>query len=414
MKLIRLEQRRVLNADFAFTAQAGLTLSHVDGDLTVREVSNHIEFDLTGSIWSGSETSGIVTVDNAVAHHSILSVDTSDLSLLTAGVSISAADHTHNVTLDTQSAALDLQLMSGPLTIENFGQVNQVGSNNVHVADVSVSADTSIELRNFSGHDISLTASEIDFTGGANSVSGATLSILPGSASAIELGGLTDHAGVLDFTDTDIAALHGGFQSLNFGTASALGDTPISVHSSGASFGDAVTLNSAGTHGSITISGQLDSLADANSAAVTLNGFTTLSGDIVTHGGAIQINGSLRVDGTHSLDTTDADATAAGSITITGIIDGANHNGSDTLTLDAAHGNVDGTDDADVSLQSHEPGHDLAALTVFGQSVDFSDIRAGHVNVTGVDVDFHGTTSLEGGDLTATATEHLDVSGTIV
>ena len=38
LKLMRLEQRRVLNADFTFVAQSNLTLSHIDGDLAVREV----------------------------------------------------------------------------------------------------------------------------------------------------------------------------------------------------------------------------------------------------------------------------------------------------------------------------------------------------------------------------------------
>ena len=38
LKLLRLEQRRVLNADFTFAANA-LHLDNIDGDLTVREVS---------------------------------------------------------------------------------------------------------------------------------------------------------------------------------------------------------------------------------------------------------------------------------------------------------------------------------------------------------------------------------------
>ena len=215
LRLMRLEQRRVLNADFTFAAAMGLSLTHVDGDLSMREVSGHIEFDLSGSVWHDTGSSGL-HVDNSVANHSILSVAKADLHALSVGISIVGADSTHQLTFDTQSAALDLQFLSGTLAVQDFGDVHQIGSNTLSVNDFSVTASTRIELRHLSGDDITLSASEIDFTGGAHSVSGTTLSILSNSASSMELGGGTDHASLLDFTDTDIAALNGHFQSITF------------------------------------------------------------------------------------------------------------------------------------------------------------------------------------------------------
>ena len=79
LRLMRLEQRRVLNADFTFAANASLSLSQVDGDLTVREASHRVEFDLTGSVWQDAGSNGAFTVDNSAAGHSILSIDRDDL-----------------------------------------------------------------------------------------------------------------------------------------------------------------------------------------------------------------------------------------------------------------------------------------------------------------------------------------------
>ena len=244
LKLMRLEQRRVLNADFAFTPH-GLTLGHVDGELTVREVasdqSSHIEFDLHGdSVWHDNGATGAFSVDNSTAGHSILSIAKSDLENLPGGVSLSAASSAFDLHFDVQSSSLDLSHMQGALVVEGFGTVDQTTStdHDVKVADVSLSADQ-IQLSQFHGDDITLRASEIDLTGGHASFSGTTLSIFSAATPTIELGGLSNDGADLNFTDGDIAAFDASFHRISFYNATTDGGSSIHVDESGADFGNA-------------------------------------------------------------------------------------------------------------------------------------------------------------------------------
>lgn len=114
---MRLERRRVLNADFTFTPQT-LTLNRVDGDLTIREVSSgltsHIEFDLSGSVWHDDGSTGSFAIDNSTPGHSILSIEKSDFDSLAGGASLSAAASTFDLHFDVQSSSLDLSHMQVP------------------------------------------------------------------------------------------------------------------------------------------------------------------------------------------------------------------------------------------------------------------------------------------------------------
>ncbi|TXT21919.1 MAG: hypothetical protein FD138_3925 [Planctomycetota bacterium] len=243
LKLLRLEQRRVLNADFSFTPQV-LKLSHVDGDLSVREVSSgltsRIEFDLHGSVWHDDSSTGTFAIDNSTPGHSILSVAKSDLESLSAGASLSAASSEFDLQFDVHSSSLDLSHLHGTLVVEGFGAVQQTTSadHDVKVADVSLSADQ-IQLSHFHGDDITLHANEIDLTGGHESVSGTTLSILSTATPTIELGGLSNDGAELNFTDSDIAALDASFHQIRFEAHSTNDLTSVHVDATGADFGHA-------------------------------------------------------------------------------------------------------------------------------------------------------------------------------
>ena len=316
LKLLRLEQRRVLNADFSFTPHA-LTLSQVDGDLTVREVSagltSRIEFDLHGSVWQDDDSTGTFAIDNSTPGHSILSIEKSDLENLSGGISLSAAASAFDLNFDVQSSSLDLSQMRGSLVVEGFGTVSQTASSeyDVKVGDVSLSA-SQIRLSDFDGDDITLNASEIDLTGGDGTFSGRTLSILSAATPAIELGGLSNDGAELNFTDSDIAALNAEFTSIHFSTLSSGNSSTLTVDVSGADFSgavgrlDSLHLEAATVqiHGNLTSNGGLIEI-DATDAVTVSD-----TGAVISHGGQVHLDagvyGTLLVSGDVDVSNTDA------------------------------------------------------------------------------------------------------------
>ncbi|MCX7423662.1 MAG: hypothetical protein NT013_29570 [Planctomycetia bacterium] len=320
LKLMRLEQRRVLNADFSFVAHANLTLSHVDGDLAVREVGSHFEFDLTGSVWDHVGGNGAFSIDNSVANRSILSIDRSEFGELHAGLSISADPNgAHRLTLETQNGAIDLQMVTGLLAVSDFEDVHQVGQHDLLVNDFTITARDSIELQHLRGEDLALSAAEIDFNGGSHSIVGSSLSVVTGTDSAIELGGSVDQANVLDFTSADLGALSGGFHSISFSAQGGHLSGSIAVLSSGADVRDA--LSSAGQESetqigdlylsadTVHIDGELTSSGGLIDVRATQAVTVSQNGGLVSHGGEIVVDagvsGTLLVSGRVDVSSVD-------------------------------------------------------------------------------------------------------------
>lgn len=324
LNLMRLERRRVLNADFTFTPQT-LTLNRVDGDLTIREVSSgltsHIEFDLSGSVWHDDGSTGSFAIDNSTPGHSILSIEKSDFDSLAGGASLSAAASTFDLHFDVQSSSLDLSHMQGALIAAGFGTISQTTSNDydVKVADVSLSA-SHIRLSSFHGDDITLNANEIDFTGGDGSFSGMTLSILSATTPAIELGGLNNDGAELNFTDSDIAALDAGFTAIHFSALSFGDSSTVTVDESGADFSAALSphmLTSDGHPGSLNLEAttvQIHGDLTSNGGVIEIDARDDITvshaGKVISHGGHVSLDagehGTLLVSG--EVDVSDSDA----------------------------------------------------------------------------------------------------------
>ncbi|NJL30763.1 MAG: S-layer family protein [Phycisphaerales bacterium] len=165
---------------------------------------------------------------------------------------------------------------------------------------------------------LSFTSDEVNFGGGAGTVSGATIEFAPssGTVTAILIGNNGADAGAANFdlNDTDIAALADGFTSITIGDAGST--LPITIHSSGATFSDSLTLNADGVGGSVLVSGDLSTAGNNDAATLTINGSgatTTLEANLITEGGAITINDAVVLDGAILLDTTNGGADAAGA-----------------------------------------------------------------------------------------------------
>lgn len=395
----------MLNADFTFAANL-LKLDNVDGDLTVREVSgddgSKIEFDLAGSVWQDHDSTGLFAIDNSNPDHSILSIAKSDLESLSGGVSLHAAASAFDLQFDVQSSTLDLSQMHGALVAEGFGQINQTAANDheVRLGDVSLSADH-ITLSQFHGDDITLNANEVDLTGGADSFSGSTLSILSAGTPAIELGGTHDTAHELNFTDHDITALDASFHSISFHAASADAASSLHVDSSGADFHDALapghdsslrlTADSVQFDGELSLDGGLIDVMASHDATISD------TGSLVSHGGFVRV-----------------DAGESGTLLVSGDIDVSN----------SASGGIGGTvhlfgeqvglfGDADVNASGHGGGGEV----LIGGDLHGDDAAIPHADhvFIGQDVEVHAdaTQHGDGGLVVAWSDEITQVYGSL-
>jgi uncharacterized repeat protein (TIGR01451 family) len=294
-----------------------------------------------------------------------------------------------------------------------------VGAPTTLAADGSLVFSSTLSL---GGGDLTLRAVEIDFTGGADSVSGpGRLSLWPGADGApINVGGVSDAgAASLDLTDADLEALANGLDFISIGRPA--GTHLLTVDASGAAFADAVILQAAGPGGSILVDGTLRTsrASTPDAAAVMLRGAgatTRLSADIVTAGGPITIDDAVILGAaTVRLDTTNGGGAASGAdVTITGSVDADGAGDARSLSIDAGAGDVSlagpigsaqplhalavtGADD--VSLASVTTGD--GGLIVATSGADPSVVLAGDVVTTAGaipgNVTLTGPTTLEAG-----------------
>ncbi len=413
LKLLRLEQRRVLNADFTFVAH-GLNLDHVDGDLTVREVSgsagSQIEFDLAGgSIWQDNGSTGLFAIDNSTPGHSILSVAKADLKSLSSGVSLHAASSEFDLQFDVQSSPLDLSQMQGTLAAEGFGEIQQTAANDhqVRFGDVSLSADQ-ITLSQFHGDEITLSANEIDLTGGADSFSGSTLSVHSAATPNIELGGTSDSVHELNFSGSDITALDASFHRISFEATPGDATSSIQVDAAGADFNDAITPGHDGSlhltadmvqiDGAISLSGGLIDVTATHAATISA------TGSLTSHGGDVHVDagesGTLLDSGRIDVSN-DETGGVGGTVHLlgeqVGLFDGAEvnasgHSGGGEILIG---GDLHGDNDAIPHAAHTYIGHDVAIHADAIQQGDGGQVVVWSDEVTQV----YGTLTARGGAL---------------
>ena len=171
---------------------------------------------------------------------------------------------------------------------------------------------------------LTLTANELNFNGGANSVSGTgNLALQPGSTTqAISINGLTPVAGNFNLTTANLLAIRNGFSEIAVGRSD--GQNAVTILNN-ANFRDSVKIQS--PFGSIAVNG---SIIGSNGAAVTLVGATTLNNNISTDSSNITIDGNVLLSKDSILNTN-----RGGNITINGTV-----NGNQSLTLNGGTGNI--------------------------------------------------------------------------
>jgi filamentous hemagglutinin family protein len=245
-------------------------------------------------------TNGNVFFKNSVGNDIPLNnliVNTGNNVLINNNITTNNGDIQLNprVTLTGNNSALN----AGTATI-SFGDVVQANSSN-----------------------LSLTANDINFNGGANSVSGTgNLALQPGTTTqAIAINGLLPVPG-FNLNATKLLAIRNGFSEIAIGRSD--GQNAITILNN-ATFRDDVKIQS--PFGNIAVNG---SITGTNNSAITLIGATTLNNNISGNSN-ITINGNILLGKDSILNTNNG----AGNITINGTV-----NGNQALTLSTGTGNI--------------------------------------------------------------------------
>jgi len=266
------------------------------------------------------------------------------------------------------------------------------------------SGTLSLAATQFGANTLTLTADEIDLTGGASSITGTGLIFLrpTGDAVSIDVGSPAGGTGTLDLSDTDMAAI--------------------------ASTVAGVTIGRVGTGAHEFNIGSLSVTYPITFAAP--NGLIRLSGDVTTTGDALIFNGPVRLDATVAINTTSG-SPAGANVTFASTLNALNA-GVQGLTLNLGTGG-DAAFDAAVGATTRlgavnvTNARNLTAAAAFnaasfnqaagqglasflgtlnlngagGLSITSSSISlGGTVTSTGGSVAFNGPTSLAGNVIT--------------
>ncbi|MEQ8999556.1 MAG: CHAT domain-containing protein [Coleofasciculus sp. B1-GNL1-01] len=221
---------------------------------------------------------------------------------------------------------------------------NGAVGNSTPLKDLTVNNGASVTFNNrvTVTKDINLTADEIDFNGGLNSVSTpnqGTISLKPTTDNAsIDIGSPASGQGLLDISDTDLAAIADGFSQITIGKDTGSGT--IVMDSGGVSFRDPVTIQSPVQGGIINVDGNL---TGTDEASITIDGADVYLGnpnnpqvEITTDGQNIIIGQNVHLHSDLVEVKTDA---GAGDITFTGDVDGETDE-KQSLTVAPGTGNV--------------------------------------------------------------------------
>lgn len=280
------------NEDLSLTARTFVTVTGAIGsrwkldDLTFTsqtrgDVSLQQSVALTGSL---NITGGAVTVGGVVRVAGDLVVDASSMVLFSANVSVGG-----NLIITGGSGVT----FAGSLTVGGSISVSRVtgavrfGAMVVSSGPVNVSAGTLVELQSglVAGGDATFTANDLDFKGGAASVTasaGGVLTVRPATPSRpIRVGTPMGSAtGTLDVSDADLAAVAAGWTGVVIGDAAA-GTGAVAVGSIGAQQGSRNSWLANPTTivgGSVRVTQKVDSAAGAGSLA-----FVARTGDVTVN-----------------------------------------------------------------------------------------------------------------------------------
>lgn len=329
-------------------------------NLTINAGSGDVTF--TGAI-GGSTPLGILTITSAddvsaaaaTFLRMVQSAGTGTTSFSGAvnatngGLSLTGTNFTFGSTVNTTSTSGLTVVATGALTLNGAvsldGSLVFSGGGTVAInADVTTTNDNisitgnatigdSVELSvgtgiiAFSGtldmgaNDVTFTGDEINFNGGADSVSGTGAIVLQPATSGltVNVGNSTNNANQLDLQIGDINALADGFSSITIGRATGAQTMNISA----SLFKDPVTFRT-GSGGTATVAG---ALAGTGDASFTFDGGSAvaINAAVSTEGGAFSSSGTTFTSSAAGIISTGGGAVTiahTGAVTINGNIFG--------------------------------------------------------------------------------------------
>ncbi|WP_449416346.1 CHAT domain-containing protein [Phormidium nigroviride] len=338
---------------------------------------------------------------------------------------------TNNQQLTVNSQQLTTNKISSAATSGNSGNISLNAAQNVTVGEIDAKGTgggnviltgrgnvvATGAIASGAGN-ITLTGAEIDFNGGANSVSSnGYLTLQPGSLTQnIAIGNPTNQGGhTLNLTADDLQALQNGFAAIAIGSENGSGAITIA---SDVTFNDPITIQSSGNSGSISATGTLLGTGNASinlkaSGDIKIGNISTANSEIrvtTTQGNitAQQLessggNTTLRSQGNisvASIDTSPKTSSGVGGNAIA-----VSNNGNIAIASGIDTSSPGGTT-GDISLST--------SGTVAVGPISATGIRGGNITLTGtngITIGAIDATSKEaGGNITLTGNE-IDLIG---
>jgi filamentous hemagglutinin family protein len=292
---------------------------------------------------------GAIVFDGATVGGSLNATATAG-SITDDGSILVTNDATFTATGAGGAIALDSASVTGLTSLAATGAVSYTSPNSVRIQSFSAGADSVVE------------ASDINFTGAANSVSasaaGVDLALRPSLATlSVGIGdGFGANTQNFTLSAADLTKLADGFNSITIGRTDSF--TNSLILGSGVAFRDAAIFRRpTDALQTTTVNAGVTGTGDASiSLFGAAAGVTNLAGDITTQGGAISITGQTTLTGDAELRTTGGGA-SGGDIS-TGVV-ATTVPGANSLTVDA------GTTGA-VTMGDIGAGGALAGFTLGG------------------------------------------------
>lgn len=264
----------------------------------------------------------------------------------------------------TKSGAGQLDIGGNLVTTDDAVTINSAAR--VTASGVSISTGSNIANANngatgniifnstldLNGNSFTLAGNDINFNGGANSVSGTGV------------GTFTLRGG---FTTTTIA--------VGSGTGTLILDSALDLPAIANNAAAQILIGGGSVSSTITV-GDIGPALFRNPVNIQTSGLIDLTGDLTSDGDAITLTGAVRVSANATIDSTNAGGSVAGAnITVTGAVN-SNTPGSNTLTLNAGTG-------GDISLVTVGATDSMAAFTVSGaDDVTSGAITSGTISIT--------------------------------
>jgi filamentous hemagglutinin family protein len=248
--------------------------------------------------------------------------------------------------------------------------------------------------------DMTVTADEINFTGGAGSITATGAVLLQGATAATTIG-VGGGAGTLDISDTDLAAIADGATSITIGQASQTGLVTVDT----SAFRDPVTIRSSGTLGEVQVDGLIS--ATGATTSVTLQGATLdLNAGIDTAGGAVTLTGGiggvdLAVAQTINTAAAANSGTASGAVAITATGVGTINLSGDLVTTGAANSLGVGSAGGAVAITSTTGTIALANISTSGGASTLANNNGGNAGTVGISSTGGSVVTLNASTITA-------------